>query len=56
VAIDFKGAASGPITGVPGIEPCPAAIGFVSSDGVVVHVTTESATDAELRDQISGLK
>lgn len=56
VAIDFKGAASGPITGAPGIEPGPAAIGFVRSDGAVVHVTTESATDAELRDQITGLK
>jgi hypothetical protein len=38
------------------MEPGPAAIGFVRSDGTVVHVTTESATDAELRDQINDLK
>jgi hypothetical protein len=58
VAIDPKGGAGYEITGPAGVEAGqtrPTAVGFVRSDGTIAHVTTDKATDDELRNQIDDL-
>jgi outer membrane lipoprotein-sorting protein len=58
VAIDPKGGAGYQITGPAGVEAGqtrPTAVGFVRSDGTIAHITTDKATDDELRNQIDDL-
>jgi hypothetical protein len=53
-----QGGAGYQITEVAGIEAGqtrPTAVGFTRSDGTLAHVTTDTATDAELRNQIDDL-
>jgi hypothetical protein len=52
VGIDFKGAASYQISQQTGVQPggtSPTAVGLVRSDGTLLQVLTETATDAALR-------
>jgi hypothetical protein len=58
VAVDIKGAAAYQITGAAGVEAGqthPTAVGFVGADRSISDVTTDAATDDELRNQINTL-
>jgi hypothetical protein len=59
VAVDIKGSAAYQITEAAGVEAGhthPTAVGFVRADRSIGDVTTEAATDDELRNQINTLR
>jgi hypothetical protein len=59
VGVDIKGAAGYQISQAAGIEAgqtTPTAVGFVASDGTVAQVSTDAATDDELRELIGSLQ
>jgi hypothetical protein len=58
VGIDIKGGAAYQITTAAGVEPFTTrttAVGFVHSDGTLAQVTTDAATNEELRSKIDEL-
>lgn len=59
VGVDIKGAAGYQISQAAGIEAgqtTPTAIAFVASDGTMAHASTDTATDAKLRELIKTLQ